>query len=69
MIATLAFTELKKQGEIMTLTQSMLVTFVLLKKIRVHSTINKQEYVNFCWLSFVIVIIIIIIIIIIVISV
>ena len=43
MIAILTFIRLKKQGEIMTLTQSMLVTFVLLKKIRVHSTINKQE--------------------------
>ena len=45
----------------MTLTQSMLVTFVLLEKIRVHSTITNRKYVNYCSLSFFIIVIIVII--------
>ena len=45
----------------MTLTQSMLVTFVLLEKIRVHSTITKRKYVNYCSPSFVIIAFIVII--------
>ena len=45
----------------MTLTQSMLVTFVLLEKIRVHSTTTNRKYVNYCSLSFVINVIIVII--------
>ena len=45
----------------MTLTQSMLVTFVLLEKIRVHSTITNRKYVSYCSPSFVIIVIIVII--------